>query len=95
MVKITNEELTTTLGGGARSLVQASQPPSVMLLVGLNGSGKTTTAAKLARHLKQSGQQPVLVAADVQRPAAIEQLETLGRQVDVEVLPGRSRLFQP
>ena len=85
VVKITNEELTTTLGGGARSLVQASQPPSVMLLVGLNGSGKTTTAAKLARHLKQSGQQPVLVAADVQRPAAIEQLETLGRQVDVEV----------
>ena len=85
VVKITNEELTTILGGGVQSLTQGSQRPSVMLLMGLNGSGKTTTAAKLARFLKQSGQLPVLVAADLRRPAAIHQLETLGKQVDVAV----------
>ena len=85
VVKITNEELTTILGGGVRLVTQGSQRPSVMLLVGLNGSGKTTTAAKLARFLKQSGQLPVLVAADLRRPAALHQLETLGKQVDVAV----------
>ena len=85
VVKITNEELTTILGGELRLVTQGPQRPSVMLLVGLNGSGKTTTAAKLARFLKQSGQLPVLVAADLRRPAAIHQLETLGKQVDVAV----------
>ena len=85
VVKITNEELTQLLGGGVRQLISASRLPSVALVVGLNGSGKTTTAAKLARSLKQSGQLPVLVAADLQRPAAIQQLETLGRQVGVDV----------
>ena len=85
VVKITNEELTTILGGGVQQLVPASRPPSVMLVIGLNGSGKTTTAAKISRYLKQSGQIPVLVAADLQRPAAIQQLETLGQQVGVEV----------
>ena len=85
VVKITNEELTAILGGGASSLNPAPQQPSVVLMVGLNGSGKTTTAAKLARHLKQSGQQPVLVAADLARPAAIDQLQVLGDQVEVEV----------
>ena len=85
VVKITSEELTQLLGGGARQLISASRLPSVALMVGLNGSGKTTTAAKLARSLKQSGQLPVLVAADLQRPAAIQQLETLGRQVGVDV----------
>ncbi len=85
VVKITNEELTAVLGGGVSRLQAASRPPSVILMVGLNGSGKTTTAAKLARHLKQSGQVPVLVAADLQRPAAIDQLEALGRQIGVTV----------
>ena len=85
VVKITNEELTATLGGGIHRLQRAPQGPSVILLAGLNGSGKTTTAAKLARHLKQSGQSSVLVAADLRRPAAIQQLETLGKQIEVVV----------
>ena len=88
VVKITNEEMTAILGGGVRRLMQATHSPSVVLMVGLNGCGKTTTAAKLARHLKQSGQAPVLIAADLQRPAAVQQLETLGRQVDVPVHTG-------
>ena len=88
VVKVTNEELTAILGGGASRLMPGARPPSVVLMVGLNGSGKTTTAAKLARHLKQSGQIPVLVAADLRRPAAIEQLETLAGQVDVEMHRG-------
>ena len=88
VVKITNEELTAILGGGVRHLATAPHLPSVILMIGLNGSGKTTTAAKLARHLKQSGQLPVLVAADLQRPAAVQQLETLGRQVGVAVFKG-------
>ena len=85
VVKITNEELTATLGGGIHRLQRAPQGPSVILLAGLNGSGKTTTVAKLARHLKQSGQSSVLVAADLRRPAAIQQLETLGKQIEVVV----------
>ena len=85
VVKITNEEMTRLLGGGAKGLDPSPQPPSVMLMVGLNGSGKTTTAAKVARQLKQSGRPPLLVAADLQRPAAIQQLQTLGSQVGVEV----------
>ena len=85
VVKITNDELTTILGGGAHKLNQGQQPPSVILMVGLNGSGKTTTAAKLARHLKEGGQAPLLVAADLHRPAAIQQLQTLGQQIGVEV----------
>ena len=90
VVKITNEELTAILGGGVRTLEQAPSPPGAILIVGLNGSGKTTTAAKLARYLKQSGQTPVLVAADLQRPAAIHQLRTLGKQIGVEVYEGGS-----
>ncbi len=78
VVKITNDELTGILGGSVSRLKQSPQQPSVLLLIGLNGSGKTTTAAKLASHLKQAGQTPVLVAADLHRPAAVEQLETLG-----------------
>ena len=88
VVKITNEELTVILGGGHQDLKPAPRPPSVVLMVGLNGSGKTTTAAKLARHLKRSGQRANLVAADLERPAAIEQLETLGEQIGVEVYRG-------
>ena len=85
VVKITNEEMTAILGGGVHRLEPGQHRPSVILMIGLNGSGKTTAAAKLARHLKQSGHLPVLVAADLQRPAAIEQLETLGAQVGVTV----------
>ena len=85
VVKITNDELTSTLDGGSHRLETSSHRPSVAMMVGLNGSGKTTTAAKLARHLSQQGQDVLLVAADLQRPAAPEQLETLGKQVGVEV----------
>ncbi len=85
VVKITNEELTEILGGGVSKLAASPQQPSVVLMVGLNGAGKTTAAAKIARHVKRDGQTAVLVAADLQRAAAIQQLETLGKQIDVEV----------
>ena len=85
IIKIVNEELIATLGDGQGRLVSSSQPPSVVMMVGLQGCGKTTTAAKLALHLKHSGQRPLLVAADNRRPAAIEQLVTLGGQLDVPV----------
>ena len=85
VVKVTNEALTAVLGGGAKQIVPASSPPSVMLMVGLNGAGKTTASAKIARHLKAAGQAPLLVAADLRRPAAVQQLQTLGAQIDVEV----------
>lgn len=85
VIKVVNDELTATLGGGNQSLKAASQPPSVLLLAGLQGSGKTTTAAKLALHLRQHGQRPLLVACDLRRPAAIEQLESLGKQLDIPV----------
>lgn len=86
IIKIVNEEIIATLGDGEGSLLKHSpQPPSVIMMVGLQGSGKTTTAAKLALHLKHSGQKPLLVAADNRRPAAIEQLVTLGKQLDVPV----------
>ena len=90
VVRITGEELTSILGAGVKRLVPGAAPPSVMLIAGLNGSGKTTTAAKLALHLKQARQKPLLVAADIHRPAAVRQLETLGSQVDVEVYAGGS-----
>ena len=85
VIKVVNDELTATLGGGNQSLKAASQPPSVLLLAGLQGPGKTTTAAKLALHLRQHGQRPLLVACDLRRPAAIEQLESLGKQLDIPV----------
>jgi signal recognition particle subunit SRP54 len=86
IIKIVNEELVKTLGDGASSkLISVSQPPAVILMAGLQGSGKTTTAAKLALLLKHSGHKPLLVAADNHRPAAIEQLITLGKQLDVPV----------
>ena len=85
VVKITNEELTSILGGGVHRLEPGAGQPSVILMVGLNGSGKTTSAAKLALHLEKSNQTSVLVAADLRRPAAIQQLETLGTQVGVTV----------
>jgi signal recognition particle subunit SRP54 len=86
IIKIVNEELIATLGDGqASKLAVSSQPPSIIMMVGLQGCGKTTTAAKLALHLKHLGQRPLLVAADNRRPAAIEQLITLGRQIDIPV----------
>ena len=85
VVKIVNEELTSVLSGGDHKLVKVSRPPGIILLVGLQGSGKTTTAAKLAYHLQQGGLRSLLVAADLRRPAAIDQLATLGKQLDVPV----------
>jgi len=85
VVKIVNEELIATLGEEPSRLSPSGQPPFVAMLVGLQGSGKTTTAAKMALHLKRSGQRPLLVAADNRRPAAIEQLVTLGEQLDIPV----------
>ncbi len=84
VIKIVNEELVATLGEPGR-LEFKGTAPYVLMMVGLQGSGKTTTAAKLARHLKQGGHLPLLVAADVYRPAAITQLEVLGRQLDLLV----------
>jgi signal recognition particle subunit SRP54 len=85
VIKITNEELTAILGGTPARLTTANHPPTVIMLAGLQGSGKTTTAAKLALHLKKQGQRPLLVAADMQRPAAIDQLIALGKQLDIPV----------
>ena len=85
VVKIINEELTSILSGGDHKLIQASRPPTVVMMVGLQGSGKTTTAAKLALHARQEGHRPLLIAADLRRPAAIEQLATLGKQLDIPV----------
>ncbi len=85
VVKIVNEELTAVLGGSVHKLSPGPRPPSVIMLAGLQGSGKTTTAAKLALHLRRSGQRALLVASDLRRPAAIEQLVTLGRQMDIPV----------
>ena len=85
VVKITNEEFAGILTAGSHKLEQASSKPTVVLVAGLNGSGKTTTVAKLGAHMKQAGQQSLLIAADPHRPAAIDQLQALGRQVGVEV----------
>jgi signal recognition particle subunit SRP54 len=85
VVKIVQEELVATLGTEAGPLAAAPKPPLVILLVGLQGSGKTTTAAKLAKRLKSQGKNPLLVAADLQRPAAIDQLKTLGGRIGVPV----------
>ncbi|MCI0394354.1 MAG: signal recognition particle protein [Chloroflexi bacterium] len=84
VVKIVHEELIQTLGDPGR-LNLGMQSPAVIMLVGLQGSGKTTTAAKLALHLRKEGRRPILVAADVYRPAAIDQLETLGHQLEIPV----------
>ena len=85
VIKAVNDELTATLSGGDHKLHPASQAPTVVAMVGLQGSGKTTTAAKLALHLRRSGASPLLVAADLRRPAAVEQLVSLGRQMDLPV----------
>jgi signal recognition particle subunit SRP54 len=85
VVKIVHEELVTLLGGANARLQFADAPPTVIMLVGLQGSGKTTQAGKLALRLKEGGRRSLLVAADVYRPAAITQLQTLGKQIDMPV----------
>jgi signal recognition particle subunit SRP54 len=90
LVKIVHDELTAMLGERREGLRLSSVPPTVVMMVGLQGSGKTTSAAKLARKLKAEGRPTRLVAADVYRPAAIDQLETLGAQLDVPVYSDRS-----
>jgi len=85
VVKAVHDELIATLGGETIQIVFAPKPPTVVLMAGLQGSGKTTNSAKLASWFKSKGRQPLLVGADLQRPAAVEQLRTLGRQIDVPV----------
>ncbi len=85
VIKIVHEELVNTLGGVSGKLEMSSKPPTVVMLAGLQGSGKTTAAGKLARMLKSQGLGVLLVAADLQRPAAVEQLRVLGRQLDLPV----------
>ena len=85
VIKIVNEELTATMGSENTKINISSKPPTVVMLVGLQGAGKTTNGAKLAAHMKKNGKRPLLVACDIYRPAAIKQLETVGAQVDVPV----------
>jgi signal recognition particle subunit SRP54 len=88
IVKIVHDELAALLGEGRPTLAWTSSPPTVLMVVGLQGSGKTTTAAKLAKRFLRESRTPMLAACDLQRPAAIEQLQTLGRQVGVPVHAG-------
>ena len=86
IIKIVNEELTSLMGGESAKLTIASKPPTVVMLVGLQGAGKTTNGAKLAGLMKkQSGKRPLLCACDIYRPAAIQQLEVVGKQLDIPV----------
>lgn len=85
VVKIVNEELTALMGSEQSKIVFASNPPTVILMCGLQGAGKTTMSAKLAGYLKKLGKKPLLVACDIYRPAAIEQLKVVGKQVNTEV----------
>jgi signal recognition particle subunit SRP54 len=90
VVKIVHEELTGIMGQGGSKLAFAGRPPTVVLLAGLQGSGKTTAAAKLALLLRREGKAPFLVAADLQRPAAIDQLEQLAKQIQIPVHADKS-----
>ena len=85
VVKVVQEELTALLSGGDHRMTPSSQPPTIVMLVGLQGSGKTTTVAKLALAMRRQGHRSLMAAADLRRPAAIQQLETLGRQLDIPV----------
>ncbi|MEA5416075.1 signal recognition particle protein [Synechococcus sp. BA-132 BA5] len=84
-IQLVHEQLVDTMGGANAPLARATEGPTVILMAGLQGAGKTTATAKLGLHLKEQGRRPLLVAADVYRPAAIDQLQTLGRQIGVEV----------
>ncbi|MDA0312376.1 MAG: signal recognition particle protein [Gemmatimonadetes bacterium] len=88
IVKIVHDELAFLFGDAPTTLVLSKKPPTVILMVGLQGSGKTTSAAKLARRLGREGHTPILAACDLQRPAAIEQLQTLGKQIGAPVFAG-------
>ncbi len=90
VIKIVNEELVGILGGESLRITYSSPPPTVVLLAGLQGSGKTTAAAKLGRWFKQDGRQPLLAGADLQRPAAVDQLRILGSQAGVPVVSEKS-----
>ena len=94
VVKVVHDELVELLGGSGHRLATAPHPPTIIMLMGLQGSGKTTTAAKLARLYTKQGQHPLLAAADTQRPAAMDQLRTLGAQLGVPVTgqPGQTPL---
>ena len=85
IIKIVNEELTALMGGGDSKLAIASAPPTVIMLVGLQGAGKTTNGPKLAGLMKKQGKRPLLAACDIYRPAAIRQLEVVGEQLDIPV----------
>ncbi len=85
VIKIVHEELTALMGGQSSKINLAPKPPTVIMMVGLNGAGKTTTSAKLANLLRKQGRRPLLVAADVYRPAAVKQLEVLGSQLNIPV----------
>jgi len=85
VVKVVNEELAVTLGGEHRPFELGGARPAVVMMAGVQGSGKTTACAKLAKHLKAKGKRPLMVAADLERPAAVEQLRTLGREIGVPV----------
>lgn len=85
VIKIVHSELTQLMGGANSKIAVAPKPPTVVLMVGLNGAGKTTTSAKLANLLRKQGKQPLLAAADVYRPAAIKQLQVLGKQLNIPV----------
>jgi signal recognition particle subunit SRP54 len=89
VIKIVNDELCALLCQTNSRIQLAPNPPTIIMMVGLHGSGKTTTAAKLARHFKKEGRRPLLVAADLQRPAAIDQLVMLGKQIDIPVYNSR------
>jgi signal recognition particle subunit SRP54 len=90
VIKIIDEELTAILGSTKEGINFAGRPPSMIMLVGLQGSGKTTATAKLAHHLRDQGRHPIMIAADIYRPAAIDQLEKLGEQMGIEVYSDRS-----
>ena len=85
VIKIVNEELTALMGGTQSKIVLAPKPPTIIMMVGLQGAGKTTTAGKLGRLFKNQGKKTLLVACDIYRPAAIQQLQVVGEKVGIEV----------
>src|SRR5215813_1771117 len=91
VVKVVRDELVELLGGSGHRLAMAPHPPTVIMLIGLQGSGKTTSAAKLARHFQKQGLHPILASADVYRPAAMEQLRRLGKELGIPVLGEESK----
>jgi len=95
VIKIVNDELTALLGGTQSRIMISSKPPTIIMLVGLQGAGKTTTAGKLAVYLRKQGKRPMLVAADVYRPAAITQLQVVGKQIDIPVFADETHGANP